>query len=244
MSDPIKAFQQEVTEIIEAQGSNGALQKAADEFLYQSIMSRYSYNFSWMGRPCIQYPQDMVAMQQLIWDLKPDLIIETGVAHGGSSVMYASFLELIGHGKVISIDIEIRPHNRAALEAHPMIKRIELIESSSVAPETVAYVKEQAAKAKTVLVVLDSNHTHEHVFAELQAYAELVTLGSHVVVFDTIVEKMPKGYFDNRPWDVGNSPMTAVDEFLQNNDQFEIDNRYDNLLQISAAPRGYLKRIK
>ena len=244
MTDPIKAFQEEVTGIIQAQGKNKELQKAADEFMHRSIESKYSYNFSWMGRPCIQYPQDMVAMQQLIWELKPDLIIETGVAHGGSSVMYASFLELIGKGKIISIDIEIRPHNRKALEEHPMIKHIELIEASSTDEKVVEYVKSEAAKAETVLVVLDSNHTHEHVLGELQAYAELATVGSHVVVFDTIIENLPKGYFDNRPWDVGNSPMTALDEFLASNSNFVIDEHYDNLLQISAAPRGYLKRIK
>lgn len=236
-------FAQEKKERLAAYAKDAQWREDTNAWVKSAFDKHYMYNFSWMGRPCIQFPQDMVAMQQLIWEIKPDLIIETGVAHGGSSVMYASMLELMGKGKVISIDIDIRPHNRKALEEHSMFKRIELIESSSVAQDTVSYVAEQAKSAETVLVVLDSNHTHEHVLAELNAYAKLVSVGSYVVVFDTIIERLPQGFFDNRPWDVGNSPMTALDVFIELNPNFVVDEDYDNLMQISAAPRGYLKRV-
>jgi cephalosporin hydroxylase len=196
-----------------------------------------------MGRPIIQYPQDMIAMQEILWDVRPDLIVETGIAHGGSLVYYASLCELMGHGEVLGIDIDIRPHNREAIEAHPMFKRIQLLQGSSTDPGIVAQVHAMAA-GKRVLVVLDSNHTHEHVLAEMQAYAPLVSVGSYCVVFDTVVEDLPPGLYPNRPWDVGNNPKTAVHEYLRHDDRFEIDRDIDAKIQITVAPDGYLRRVK
>lgn len=243
MSDPILAFEQERADRIANNGQNPQLQEAAKAFNTASNSSQYSYNFSWMGRPIIQYPQDMIAMQEIIWSIKPDLIIETGIAHGGSLIFYASLLELIGNGQVLGIDIDIRKHNRVAIEQHPMYKRIEMIEGSAISEETIEKVKAFAANYKKVLVVLDSNHTHDHVLDELNLYSPLVSKGSYIVVFDTIVEDLPEGYFSQkRPWGIGNNPKTAVYEFLKSNPDFEIDTAINNKLLISVAPDGYLKR--
>lgn len=245
MSDLIQAFINERQQRIDGNGKNSDLQKAASDFNVESNRAQYSYNFSWMGRPIIQYPQDMIAMQELIWEIKPDLIIETGIAHGGSLIYYASLLELIGEGEVLGIDIDIRSHNKAEIEKHPMFKRIKMIEGSAVSEETVEKVKEFVNDKKSILVCLDSNHTHEHVLQELQFYAPMVTIGSYIVVFDTIVEDLPEGYFSQkRPWGISNNPKTAVYEFLNNNTNFEIDHSIDNKVLISVAPEGYLKRIK
>ena len=245
MSDPIQAFIEERKERISGNGKNNALLNAAENFNVVSNRAQYSYNFSWMSRPIIQYPQDMIAMQEIIWDIKPDLIIETGIAHGGSLIYYASILELIGHGEVLGIDIDIRQHNKTEIERHPMFKRIKMIQGSSIDPVTVEEVKKYSSGASKIIVCLDSNHTHEHVMEELKAYAPLVSLNSYVIVFDTIVEDLPEGYFSQkRPWGIGNNPKTAVEEFLQTNSDFIIDQAIDNKLLVSVAPRGYLKRIK
>lgn len=241
--NPIEQFKTECAERVAGYGSNNELKDAAQQFNIVSNREKYSYNFSWMGRPIIQYPQDMIAMQELIWDIKPDLIIETGIAHGGSLIYYASLMELIGHGEIVGIDIDIRAHNREAIESHPMFKRITLLEGSSLSPEITDQVKELAKGKKTIMVSLDSNHTHEHVLEELKLYAPYTSVGSYCVVFDTIVEDMPKAMYD-RPWDVGDNPKTAVWEYLKENDSFEIDKAIDNKLLISVAPDGYLKRIK
>jgi cephalosporin hydroxylase len=222
---------------------NASLRETADAFMKTSIEAKYSYSFKWMGRPIIQYPQDILAMQEILWTVRPDLVIETGIAHGGSLVYYASFCELMGHGEVLGIDIDIRAHNRSAIEAHPMAHRIRMIQGSSIAPDVVDEVR-SIAQGKRVLVVLDSNHTHDHVLAELDAYAPLVSVGSYCVVFDTIVEKLPRGTYPDRPWEVGNNPMTAVREFLSRNDQFEIDQDTEARIQITVAPGGYLRRIR
>ncbi len=243
--DPIEEFKKEVESNIKNQGLDKTLLTDTKNFIASSIKSKYSYNFTWMGRPIIQYPQDMIAMQELIWDIKPDLIIETGIAHGGSLIFYASILELIGKGEVVGIDIDIREHNRKEIEAHPMAKRIKMIQGSSIDSDTVEKVKGLANGKKTVLVALDSNHTHDHVLQELKLYAGLTSIGSYCVVFDTVVEDLPKGmYGNNRPWDTGNNPKTAVFEFLKTNSDFVIDKRIDNKILISVAPDGYLKRIK
>jgi cephalosporin hydroxylase len=197
-----------------------------------------------MGRPIIQYPQDMIAMQEIIWQLKPDLIIETGIAHGGSLVYYASLLELIGKGEILGIDIDIREHNRKAVEEHPMFKRIRMIQGSATSPQVIEQVKAYARSKHTILVSLDSNHTHAHVLEELQLYSPFVSTGSYLVIFDTIVEDMPDNYLPGRPWGKGNNPKTAVYEFLKKNTNFIIDKEIDNKLLISVAPEGYLKRIK
>ena len=244
MSNPILQFIEERRQRVGENGSNQALQTAATAFNEASNKAQYSYNFSWMGRPIIQYPQDMIAMQEIIWDTKPDLIIETGIAHGGSLIYYASLLELIGKGKVLGIDIDIREHNRREIEKHPMYKRIEMIEGSSVASETVDRVKAFAKDHTTVMVVLDSNHTHEHVLRELENYSPLVSVGSYLVVFDTIVEFMPDGYLPGRPWGKGDNPWSATQEFLKAHPGFEIDRAITNKLLISVAPDGYLKRVR
>lgn len=241
----IENFNKEVEDNIEQQSVNNSLKKAATDFINTSIESKYSYNFSWMGRPIIQYPQDMIAMQEIIWKVKPDLIIETGIAHGGSLIYYASLLELIGKGEVIGIDIDIRGHNRFEIENHPMSKRIKMFQGSSVSLDMAKLVKQYAAEKETILVCLDSNHTHEHVLQELQNYAPLVSLNSYIVVFDTIVEDLPEDNFSqNRPWGVSNNPKTAVYEFLKANESFEIDHSIDNKLLISVAPEGYIKRVR
>lgn len=234
---------EEVIRRIKDNGCNEELKAAASAFTRASIPPKYSYNFSWLGRPIIQYPQDMVAMQEIIWVVRPDLIIETGIAHGGSLIFYASILELIGYGKVLGIDVEIRPHNREAIEAHPLFKRIELLEGSSIAPEIVEQARKQA-DGKRVLVVLDSNHTHEHVLAELEAYAPLVAVGSYCVVMDTVVEDLPADVFPDRPWGPGNNPKTAVWEWLKTHPEFEIDKDIEYKLLITVAPDGYLKRVR
>lgn len=242
--DAITEFKKECMNRINEYPKNEDLQEATASFMNNTINAKYSYNFSWMGRPIIQYPQDILAMQEIIWNIKPDIIIETGIAHGGSLIFYASMLELLGeNGLVIGIDIDIRRHNRAEIEKHPMFKRIKMIEGSSI-DEAIVEKLLKIAEGKKVLVCLDSNHTHEHVLRELELYAPLVSVGSYCVVFDTIVEDMPAGSYPDRPWDKGNNPKTAVYEFLKKNDHFEIDKNIENKLLITVAPDGYLRRVK
>jgi cephalosporin hydroxylase len=243
-NNPVQEFLDERQHRITSNGSNNKLNDAAHAFNVESNKAQYSYNFSWMGRPIIQYPQDMIAMQEIIWQVKPDLIIETGIAHGGSLIFYASLLELIGKGVVLGIDIDIREHNRKEIEAHPMFKRIRMIQGSSIDASLVREVEKIAAGNQTVMVCLDSNHTHSHVLDELKFYSPFVTVGSYLVVFDTIVEDMPENYLPGRSWGRGDNPKTAVHEFLKTHPEFVIDTDMDNKLLISVAPQGYLKRIK
>lgn len=240
----IEKFKQEILERIESYGNDAEFRALALEWTRQSLERMYVYNFTWMGRPIIQAPQDIVGMQEIIWSVKPDLIIETGIAHGGSLIFSASMLELIGgSGKVVGVDIDIRAHNRAEIEAHPMYKRIELIQGSSIDAGIAEQVRRIAEGYSRVMVVLDSNHTHQHVLEELELYAQLVSVGSYLVVFDTFVEDMPPGFFADRPWDVGDNPKTAVFEFLEKNKNFEIDNVIENKLLVTSAPSGFLKRV-
>src|ERR1051326_1293074 len=218
---------------------------AARALFLGSCRYRYSYNFRWLGRPIIQYPQDIVAAQEIIWNTRPDLIIETGVAHGGSLMFYASMLELLGgDGRVVGVDIEIRKHNRIEIEAHPMFKRIAMIEGSSIDEEVAQRVREMADGRKRVMVVLDSNHTHEHVLSELRFYSTLVTKDNYLIVFDTVVEDMPANAFPDRPWSRGNNPKTAVREFLKTTDRFVVDREIERKLLLTVAPEGYLRCIK
>ncbi len=245
MSNPIHDFINERADRIKANGTNDVLQAAAKSFNDASNSNQYSYNFSWMGRPIIQYPQDMIAMQEIIWEVKPDLIIETGIAHGGSLIYYASILELLGNGEVLGIDIDIREHNKREIEKHPMFRRINMIQGSSIDAAIVDEVRKQAEGKKKIMVCLDSNHTHDHVLSELEMYAGFVSLNSYLVVFDTIVEHLPEGYFSqSRPWGIANNPKTAVESFLKTNSNFVVDESIDNKLLISVAPGGYLKRVK
>lgn len=238
---------------------DGVLNSLAHDWVFESMKRKYLYNFDWLGRPIIQYPQDMVAIQEIIWQVRPTLIIETGIAHGGSLILSASMLALLDYceavesglaiypseskRKVVGIDIEIREHNRSAIERHPMSSKIEMIEGSSTDQRIINQVAKLAKDHSSVLVLLDSNHTHDHVFCELEAYANLVSVGSYCVVFDTFVEDMPTGYFADRPWDKGNSPRTAVDQFLKLNAEFEVDESIQNKLLITVAPGGFVKRI-
>jgi cephalosporin hydroxylase len=253
-------FQQEVQQRLADNGRNPALGEAGLAFLRTSAEHRYSYNFHWLGRPIIQYPQDMVAMQELIWQVRPDLIIETGIAHGGSLILSASMLALLDYcdaieGKqlldpakprrrVVGVDIDIRAHNRVAIEAHPLSNRIDMLQGSSIAPEILGQVRSHAEGQQVVLVCLDSNHTHDHVLAELEAYAPLVTPGSYCVAFDTVIEDMAADSFPDRPWGVGNNPKTAVRAFVEQHPEFEVDWQIDHKLLISVAPEGYLKRVR
>ncbi len=230
-------------------GSDANLRLSSLGWVCDSARHKYSYNFSWLGRPIVQYPQDIIAMQELIWSTQPDLIIETGIAHGGSLIFSASMLELNAacggprDAHVVGVDVDIRLHNRRAIEAHPMFPRISMIQGSSIAPEVIAQVRAHAQGRNRVLVCLDSNHTHDHVLAELNAYAPLTAVNSYCVVFDTIVEDMPAEAFSERPWGPGNSPKTAVREYLKTHPEFEIDKTIDYKLLISVAPDGYLKRV-
>lgn len=225
-----------------------------------SMRHRYVYNFDWLGRPIIQYPQDMVAMQELVWRTRPDLIIETGIAHGGSLVLSATLLAMLdycdasqagqmldpraGHRRVLGIDIDIRAGNREAIEAHPLSHKIQMIEGSSVSSDVIAQVRAYAKDFSRVMVCLDSNHTHAHVLDELRAYAPMTSVGCYCVVFDTFVEHMPHDLFPDRPWGPGNNPKTAVQSFLEANDSFEVDDAIPHKLQITVAPSGYLKKVR
>lgn len=243
--DANATFEKEKSENIKKLGLDTALQSSSKQWIAQSIKYKYSYNFTWMGRPIIQYPQDIMAMQEVIWNVKPDVIIETGIAHGGSLIFYASMLEMLGgDGHVLGIDIEIREHNRIAIERHSMFKRITMIQGSSTDEEMVEKVYDFARGKKSVLVALDSNHTHAHVLRELKLYSPLVTKGSYLVVFDTIIEDMPEGSFSDSPWGKGDNPKTAVQEFLKTNDRFIVDREFKEKLLITVAPDGYLRCIK
>ena len=253
-------FSKEVAMRLDAVATDTELNNAAKEFLLASFAKKYSYNFSWQDRPIIQYPQDMVAMQEIIWSVQPDLIIETGIAHGGSLIFSASMLALldmvdaiqtgetinpkISQRKVLGLDIDIRPHNLAAIQAHPMSSRIEMIQGSSIDPAIVDQVKSIAKGYKKVLVCLDSNHTHDHVLAELEAYAPLTSVGSYCVVFDTLVEDLTDDLCMDRPWGPGDNPKTAVWEYLKTHSEFEIDKSIQNKLLVTVASDGYLKRVK
>ena len=245
MSDPIKEFRDERAEAIERMSRDEELKAKSLDWMIHSDRYKYSYNFSWLGRPIIKYPSDILVMQELIWEVKPDLVIETGIAHGGSIVFSASMLELLGgDGRVLAIDIDIRAHNREQIEKHPMAKRITMIEGSSTDPAVVERVRAAAATSRKVMVFLDSLHTHDHVLKEMELYAPMVSVGSYLVLPDTFIEYFPKGYYADRPWDVGNNPMTALREFMSRHSGFEIDRSRCDKLLITEAFDGYLKRVR
>lgn len=257
-NDPVEEFKAERRAAIKGYTEDAAFTELSQTWLRESMQKRYVYNFDWMDRPIIQYPQDMVAMQEIIWATRPDVVIETGIAHGGSLQLSASILALLDYAdaaeagvaldpaapsrKVIGIDIDIRAHNRAAIEAGPMASRIEMVEGSSIDGSTVDAVRALIPEGARVMVCLDSMHTHDHVMAELNAYAPLVSEGCYCVVFDSFVEDMPQGFFADRPWDVGDNPKTALHAWLKDNDNFEIDRSIATRLQVTVAPDGFLKR--
>ncbi|KKP40277.1 MAG: cephalosporin hydroxylase [Candidatus Peregrinibacteria bacterium GW2011_GWC2_33_13] len=230
--------------IILAMNNDCELNEAKKQIYPKLADYRYTYNFNWMGRPIIQLPEDIMAMQELIWEIKPDLIIETGIAHGGSLIFYSSMLELIGNGEVLGIDIDIRQHNKVEIEKHPMFKRITMFEGSSISEEMAARVHEFSKGKEKILLVLDSNHTHEHVLKELELYSSLVSRDSYLVVFDTGIEDTAENSYPDRPWGKGNNPKTAVWEFLKTNDRFVIDKEFESKLLFTVSPDGYLKCVK
>jgi len=242
--DPITQFEQECKQRVRDYENDTEFCEISKSWINYAFLRKYMYNFSFYERPIIQLPQDILAVQEIILRIKPDLIIETGIAHGGSLINSASMLEIIGdNGDVLGIDIDIRLHNRLAIENHPMFKRITLFEGDSTSTEMAQEVRNFSSGKKQIMVILDSNHTHEHVMRELELYAPLVTIGSYCIVFDTIIDDLPKGFFQDRPWDVGNNPKTAVRQFLQEHNEFVIDKEIENKLLITAAPDGYLRRV-
>jgi cephalosporin hydroxylase len=256
---PEQQFSAERAERLTAYAQDTAFQDLSRQWLQTSMDKKYVYNYDWLGRPIIQYPQDMVAIQELVWTVRPDLIIETGIAHGGSLILSASMLAMLdmcdaiesgstidprqSQRKVIGIDIDIREHNRAAIQAHPMASRIQMVQGSSIAPDVVAQVREAAQGYQKVMVFLDSMHTHDHVLGELDAYAPLVSPGSYCVVFDTFVEDMPPQFFADRPWDVGNNPKTATRQWLASHPDFTVDRSMESRLMVTVAPEGFLQRM-
>jgi cephalosporin hydroxylase len=242
MTDDRLEFERQTSIRAKRMGEDAELEALTQRWIDAASDHQYTYNFRWLGLPMIQFPQDIVALQELVWTLRPDLIIETGIARGGSLIFYASMLELAGgDGRVIGIDVDIRSHNREAIEAHPLAYRIDMLEGSSTDPHIVEIVSRIALQCDRVLVVLDSNHTYNHVLQELRSYGPLVTRDSYIIVLDTIVERMPDGTFPDRPWGRGDNPMIAVRAFLEQDERFEVDRVIDHRLLISAAPSGYLR---
>jgi cephalosporin hydroxylase len=243
--EPLELFNTEKRQNIESLGADDQAWKYARLFMQETRRFKYTHHFEWLGRPVIQLPQDLIAMQEIIWRVKPDLIIETGIALGGSLIFYASMLELLSEdGRVLGIDIDIRAHNRVEIEKHPMFKRITMIQGSSIDEEVAQRVKDLSEGRKRVLVVLDSNHTHNHVSKELALYSPMVTRDSYLVVCDTVIEDVPDDLGQERAWGKGNNPKTAVWEFLRMTDRFVIDQEYNDKLLITVAPEGYLRCVK
>jgi len=239
-----KEFSLRNRNITNLMNKDSKLKKLSQQWFDKSFQYEYSYHFTWLGLPIIQYPQDIMALQEIIWKIKPDLIIETGIARGGSMIFYASMLELIQKGEVIGIDIDIRKHNKRAIQSHPLKKRITMIEGSSIENKVVNKVHKLARNKKKILIILDSFHTHKHVLKELEAYSELVSKGGYVIVFDTVVEDMPEEFFPNKPWEKGNNPKTAVKEFLIKNERFKVDKIIEKKLLITSCHNGFLKCVK
>lgn len=260
---PLDKYSEEIYERVKTYESNVSLQRASKSFFDEIGIGKadYVYNFFWLGVPIIQIPQDLHAMQEMIWDVKPDLIIETGIAWGGTLIHSASMLAIleacnhINNGHVLGIDIDIRPHNKKSILAHPLSKKITMIEGSSIESGIINNVKLFAQKYNKIMVFLDSNHTHDHVLSELEAYAPLVSVGSYCMVGDTIIEDAPEGMVSHRPWSKGNNPKTAVWEYLRILEsegrlaedgerlKFVKDKALEHKIVLSGSPDGFLKRI-
>lgn len=244
MSD-LESFAAERRRNIARLGEDESLADDARRMTESLIRNRYVFNFDWLGVPIIQFPADIIAYQEICWKVKPAVIVETGVARGGSLIFYASMLELLGSdGVVVGVDIDIRSHNRQVIESHPLARRIRLIEGSSVDSDVIAQVRSVVRGRQPVLVILDSLHTKDHVLAELEAYSEFVGPGSYVVVEDTVIESLPEELYPERPWSHGNSPANAVEEFIARPDcRFVVDDEYTAKLVFTSTPRGFLRCI-
>lgn len=248
---PPSEYVAEIRARLTLEAGDSELRDVKTVLLNQMNWKKYAYNFTWFGRPVIQVPQDTFTFQEMIWEVKPDLIIETGIAHGGSLVFSASMLALlemfgmVENPVVVGVDIDIRPHNRSAIEQHPASRWIRMIEGSSVSPEVVAEVANIAANKKKIMLFLDSNHTHEHVLSELRSYAMMVTPGSYCVVLDTGVEDIdPSAIAPGREWCKGNSPKSALTEFLNENKNFVLDDYYHEKAWVTSAPGGFIRRVR
>jgi len=239
-----KEFEARNNRFIKKMSNNDELKKITRKWFNKSFNHEYSYHFTWLGRPIIQYPQDMIGLQELIWRIKPDLIIETGIARGGSLIFSASILEIIGRGRVVGIDIDIRKQNKNEIKKHKLFKRITMVEGSSLDEKIVKRVYNLAKNKKKILLLLDSFHTHDHVLQELELYSKLVRKNNYILVFDTIIEDLPASSFPKRPWGKGNNPKTAVKEFLRINKEFALDKTLERKLLITSCPNGLIKRIK
>ncbi len=253
-------FSDEVLKNIDLMAKDRDFLGLSNIWVRECIRYKYAYNFTWLGRPILEVPQDIYAIQELIWKIRPDLIIETGIAHGGSLIMSASMLALLDYcnaadrkttlnpqgsrRRVVGIDIDIRPHNRKAIEEHPLAHLIDMFEGSSTNPDIVQQVREMTKDYKNILVFLDSTHTHDHVLTELKVYAPLTSVGSYCVVWDTGIEDLPADFCADRPWGKGNNPQTAVYEYLKSTESFEIDVSLPHKLMITGSPYGFLRRIK
>lgn len=243
-----KKFESRNKKLIKRMISDKDFLKLSKRWLLHSLKHEYSYHFRWLGRPIIQYPQDIIATQELIWQVKPDLIIETGIARGGSLIFSASILELIGKGSVLGIDIDIRQHNKNAIQKHPLSKRIKMIQGSSIDAKVVNKINSIAKSKKQIMVFLDSNHTYDHVLNELELYSKFVKKGSYLIVFDTIVDDIPNRWWGvslpKRPWNKQNNAKQAVQEFISKNKRFVIDHSIEDKILLTVASSGYLKCIK
>ncbi len=228
-------------------GADKALFEKSKDLIYDLDRHDYSYLWTWMGIPIIQLPADVLATQEVIWKTKPDIIIETGVARGGSVLFMASIVEMMGNGQVIGVDIDIRTHNRESIEAHPMSKRVTLIEGGSVDKDVLEKVRAEIPDGARVMVVLDSDHSRDHVLAECRAYGPMVTKDCYLVVADTLVghvneENAPKNR--SQLWYKGNDPLTATNDFLEEQDRFQVDAVTNGKLVLSSSPGGYLLCVK
>jgi cephalosporin hydroxylase len=230
---------------IQAMAADSEVVSARREWMRVATRHGYSYNFAWLGVPIIQHPEDIVVVQELLWDVQPDLVIETGIAHGGSLLLSASILRLLGgEREVLGIDVDIRPHTRATLASHPLASAVSTIEGDSTSAEVIEQVRAISSRHERVLVILDSNHTRAHVAAELSCYGDLVSLGSYLIVMDTVISELPPEAFSDRPWTAENSPLTAVQEFLDEDDRFCVAADVNDRLLASSAPGGYLIRVR
>ena len=244
-SKVLKNFKKRVNKNVKLMPQDSDLKKKSIDWMLHADKYKYTYNFRWTGIPIIKFPNDILALQEIIWKVKPDIIIETGIAHGGSIIFSATMLELIGKdGLVIGVDIDIRKHNRLEIEKSKFYKRVKMFEGSSVSKKIIKQIKSFIRPKSKVMVFLDSNHTYQHVKKEIEIYSKLVTKNSYLVVEDTFTEFFPKNYFSNRPWDVGNNPLIAINEFLKKNKNFKIDKNLNEKLSITETFDGYLKKIK